>query len=95
MKDPLEHGERPRNRIKSWLVLNLLLLSLVAVLSMTYPVEELSRRLGDIYFRIRRPLPTSNSVALVLLDDLSLSRYGRWPWRIQRFSIRNSVLSRL
>jgi signal transduction histidine kinase len=74
------NGERSRNRIKSWLVLNLLLLSLVAGLSMTYPVEELSRRLGDIYFRLRRPFPTSASVALVLIDDLSLSRYGRWPW---------------
>ena len=73
-------GERSRNRVKSWLVLNLLLLSLVAALSLTYPVEELSRRLGDIYFRLRRPLPTSSSVALVLIDDLSLSRYGRWPW---------------
>jgi len=73
-------GERSRNRVKSWLVLSLLLLSLVAALSMTYPVEELSRRLGDIYFRLRRPLPTSSSVALVLIDDLSLSRYGRWPW---------------
>src|SRR5579864_7328549 len=73
-------GERSRNRVKSWLVLNLLLLSLVAGLSMTYPVEELSRRLGDIYVRLRRPLPTSSSVAIVLIDDFSLSRYGRWPW---------------
>lgn len=80
MKPPSATGERSRNRVQSWLVLNLLLLSLVAALSMTYPVEELSRRLSDIYFRVRRPLPTSNSVALVLIDDLSLSRYGRWPW---------------
>ena len=80
MKAPSVNGEQPRNRVKSWLVLNLLLLSLVAALSMTYPVEELSRRLGDIYFRLRRPLPTSSSVAMVLIDDLSLSRYGRWPW---------------
>ncbi len=80
MKQRPGKGERPRNRIRSWLVLNLLLLSIVAVLSMTYPVEELGRRLGDIYFRIRKPLPTSNSVALVLIDDLSLSRHGRWPW---------------
>ncbi len=80
MKAPSVNGERSRNRVKSWLVLNLLLLSLVAALSMTYPVEELSRRLGDIYFRLRRPLPTSSSVAVVLIDDLSLSRYGRWPW---------------
>jgi signal transduction histidine kinase len=80
MKAQSVSGERSRNRVKSWLILNLLLLSLVAALSMTYPVEELSRRLGDIYFRLRRPLPTSNAVALVLIDDLSLSRYGRWPW---------------
>ena len=80
MKAPSVNGEQSRNRVKSWLVLNLLLLSLVAALSMTYPVEELSRRLGDIYFRLRRPLPTSSSVAIVLIDDLSLSRYGRWPW---------------
>ena len=80
MKAQSVNGERSRNRVKSWLVLNLLLLSLVAGLSLTYPVEELSRRLGDIYFRLRRPLPTSRSVALVLIDDLSLSRYGRWPW---------------
>jgi len=80
MKVQFEIGERSRNRVKSWLSLNLLLLSLVAALSATYPVEELSRRLGDICFRLRTPLATSNSVALVLIDDLSLSRYGRWPW---------------
>jgi signal transduction histidine kinase len=80
MRAQSEIGKRSGNRVKSWLVLNLLLLSLVAALSVTYPVEELSRRLGDIYFRLRKPLPTSDSVALVLIDDLSLSRYGRWPW---------------
>ena len=80
MTQPSATGERSRGRITSWLVLNLLLLGLVALLSFTYPVEELSHRLSDIYFRIRGPLPTSNSVALVLIDDFSLSRYGRWPW---------------
>ena len=80
MKAQSVSGEPSRKRVKSWLLLNLLLLSLVAALSMTYPVEELNRRLGDIYFRLRKPLPTSSSVALVLIDDLSLGRYGRWPW---------------
>ncbi len=80
MKRRLEPGTSPRNRIKSWLILNLVLLGVVGALSLTYPVEELSRRLGDIYFRVRRPLPTSDSVAVVLIDDLSLSRHGRWPW---------------
>jgi signal transduction histidine kinase len=80
MKQPSATGERSRGRIISWLVLNLLLLGVVAALSFTYPVEELSHRLSDIYFRVRGPLPVSNSVALVLIDDLSLSHYGRWPW---------------
>ena len=74
--------------VKSWLILNVLLLSVVAAISMTYPVEELNRRLSDIYFRLRRPLPTSRLVALVLIDDTSLNRYGRWPWP-------RSVLARL
>lgn len=88
MKPPPAIGERFRSRIKSWLILNLLLMSLVTALSMTYPVEELSRRLSDIYFRVRTPLPTSNSVAMVLIDDLSLDQYGRWPWQ-------RSLLARL
>jgi CHASE2 domain-containing sensor protein/signal transduction histidine kinase len=72
--------KQSRSRLRTWLGMNLLLLSLVAGLSLTFPVEELSRRLGDIYFRLRPPLPTSDSVALVLIDDLSLGREGRWPW---------------
>ena len=79
MKTPWSHGIS-RSRIQSWLVLNVLLLGVIAAISATYPVEELSRKLGDIYFRLRPPLPTSNYAALVLIDDQSLSRYGRWPW---------------
>ena len=67
-------------RITSWLVLNLLLLAVIAGLSLTYPVEELGRRLGDAFFRLRGPNETSASVALVLIDDASLESYGRWPW---------------
>jgi signal transduction histidine kinase len=62
------------------LVLNLLLLTAIAILSLTYPVEELSRRLGDAFFRLRGHQGTSAAVALVLIDDASLEHYGRWPW---------------
>src|SRR5205823_2399257 len=64
-----------------WLLLNVLLLSMVGVLSLSYPVEELSRRAGDFYFRLRENQGTSPDVALVLIDDASLERYGRWPWK--------------
>jgi signal transduction histidine kinase/CHASE2 domain-containing sensor protein len=76
----------------SWLALNLLLLVLVAILSLTYPVEELSRRLGDAFFRLRGHQPTSSAVAMVVIDDDSLERYGRWPWpRAQLARLINAV----
>ena len=71
---------RGHSRTTSWLALNLLLLTAIAILSLTYPVEELSRRLGDAFFRLRGHQETSTVVALVLIDDASLEQYGRWPW---------------
>ena len=64
----------------SWLALNALLLLLVSLLSLTYPVEELSRRVADSFFRLRGRQPTSTGVALVVIDDASLEQHGPWPW---------------
>jgi signal transduction histidine kinase/CHASE2 domain-containing sensor protein len=72
--------ENRTNLVSTWFALNLLLLALVAILSLTYPVEELNRRLGDAFFRLRVHQPTSSTVGMVLIDDASLERYGRWPW---------------
>ena len=69
-----------RSRFSRWILLNALLLGLVGLASLTYPVEELSRLAGDLYFRLRAPEPASDQVALVLIDDASLAQYGRWPW---------------
>src|SRR5215470_7579871 len=69
------------SQIKRWLVLNAILLTFVSLLSLSYPIEELSRRLGDLNFRLRGTQGTSHDVALVLIDDASLKRYGRWPWK--------------
>jgi signal transduction histidine kinase len=73
-------GKRTPTLATNWLALNLLLLVLVALLSLTYPVEELTRRLGDAFFRMRGHQPTSKTVAVVVIDDASLAHYGRWPW---------------
>ena len=70
-----------RTQIRRWLLLNAVLLTFVGLLSMSYPVEELSRRMGDLLFRLRGTRATSREVALVLIDDASLNRYGRWPWK--------------
>ncbi len=74
-------SHQKRRQLALWLLLNVLLLSVVGVLSLSYPVEELSRRAGDMYFQLRENQGTSPDVALVLIDDASLERYGRWPWK--------------
>src|SRR5262249_28780875 len=63
-----------------WIRLNLVLLGLVLIVSLSFPVSTLSQKLNDFYFRLRSPLPASSNVALVLIDDASLGQYGRWPW---------------
>jgi len=73
-------GPERKRPWRRWMRLNLLLLILTGALSLTYPVQEISRRAGDLYFRLRPPLPVSHNVALVLIDDSSLQRYGSWPW---------------
>src|SRR5260221_3180714 len=34
-----------------------------------------------MYFRLRGSQGTSPHVVLILIDDASLERYGRWPWK--------------
>jgi signal transduction histidine kinase/CHASE2 domain-containing sensor protein len=63
-----------------WLRLNLILLGLVALVSVMLPISKLSLKLSDSYFRLRKPQPTSSRVALVMIDEVALARYGRWPW---------------
>lgn len=78
---PTKRPNEERRQTKRWLLLNAILLSVVALLSLTYPVEEISRRAGDMFFRLRSDPGTSPEVALILIDDDSLERYGRWPWK--------------
>jgi signal transduction histidine kinase len=63
-----------------WIRLNAILLGLVCLVSLSFPVSTLSQKLNDFFFRLRRPLPVSNQVALVLIDDATLEQHGRWPW---------------
>jgi signal transduction histidine kinase/CHASE2 domain-containing sensor protein len=80
-ESPTGRSHQKHLQTKRWLLLNVLLLGVVGLLSLTYPVEELSRRTGDMYFRLRGSQGTSPHVAMVLIDDASLERYGRWPWK--------------
>src|SRR5258708_2037994 len=78
---PTSRPNQKHLQTRRWLLLNVLLLAVVGLLSRSYPVEELSRRTGDMYFRLRGSQGTSPHVAMILIDDASLERYGRWPWK--------------
>src|SRR6266852_840007 len=78
---PTSRPNQKHLQTRRWLLLNVLLLAVVGLLSPSYPVEELSRRTGDMYFRLRGNQGTSPHVALILIDDASLERHGRWPWK--------------
>jgi signal transduction histidine kinase len=80
-ESPTGRSNQKHLQTKHWLLLNVFLLGVAGLLSLSYPVEELSRRTGDMYFRLRGSQGTSPHVALILIDDESLERYGRWPWK--------------
>jgi signal transduction histidine kinase len=63
-----------------WIRLNVVLLTLVFLVSLSFPVSTLSQKLNDFFFRLRPSAPTSNQVAMVLIDDATLAQHGRWPW---------------
>jgi signal transduction histidine kinase/CHASE2 domain-containing sensor protein len=63
-----------------WIRLNLVLLALVFLVSLSFPISTLSQKLNDFFFRLRRPQSVSQQVALVLIDDATLAQHGRWPW---------------
>jgi signal transduction histidine kinase len=80
-RSPIGSLNHKHDRTKRWLVLNVLLLVTVGLFGLSYPVDEFSRRAGDMYFRLRGNQGTSAHVAMILIDDASLEQYGRWPWK--------------
>lgn len=60
--------------------LALLLFAAVSLLSTIPLLRDWQSRLTDSFFRLS-PAPADKSqVVLVVIDDQSLQRYGRWPW---------------
>lgn len=60
--------------------LSLLLFLFSALLAAAPVVRELQVRLTDSFFRLSPPPSGAQAPVLVLIDDESLRRYGRWPW---------------
>jgi signal transduction histidine kinase/CHASE2 domain-containing sensor protein len=70
----------PRRRVLQIASLALALFVIVGVLSGVPVIRELQVRVTDTLFQLA-PAPKDRSrVVLVLIDDESLQKYGRWPW---------------
>lgn len=74
----MNSSRRPGSR---WIVVSAAVVLFTVLLNLTYPLQELSRRLGDLQFRLRPARAASSQVVIVGIDDASLARFGRWPWR--------------
>jgi signal transduction histidine kinase/CHASE2 domain-containing sensor protein len=77
-----------------WSRLTVVLLALVFLVSWSFPVSTLSQKLNDFFFQLRSPLPVSQDVALVLIDDATLAQQGRWPWPRAQLAKLISAVSR-
>src|ERR1051326_2241311 len=58
----------------------LLLFAMVVGLSAVPGIRESQAKLTDSYFRLAPKPGQRSSVVVVLIDDESLQKFGRWPW---------------
>jgi PAS domain S-box-containing protein len=74
----LRAGRRPG--AIGWVTV-LLLLSAGAGMFVTWRVPELELYARNWLTRARGPLPVPDDIAIVAIDEASLARFGRYPWR--------------
>jgi signal transduction histidine kinase/CHASE2 domain-containing sensor protein len=60
--------------------LSLILFVLVGLISVVPVIRELQVRLTDTLFQLVPPPKQRSPVVVILIDDESLQKYGRWPW---------------
>ena len=73
-------GAVRRSHQIAWIV-GLLLVSTVCAMSVTLRAPELDLHVHNWLIRTRGPLPVPNDIAIVAIDEASLARFGRYPWR--------------
>ncbi|HKW66109.1 MAG TPA: CHASE2 domain-containing protein [Terriglobales bacterium] len=76
----MKAGQEGRRGWRRNLGLSLVLFTLVLALSAIPGIRDAQVRLSDSYFRLA-PAPGQRSpVVVILIDDDSLQKFGRWPW---------------
>jgi adenylate cyclase len=46
-----------------------------------YPLDRVSSYLTDLRYAVRGPVPVKNPIVIVEIDEPSIEKLGRWPWR--------------
>jgi len=59
----------------------LLLFSVIATKIVSWRLPQLDLQARNWLIRTRGPLPVPNDIAVVAIDETSLARFGRYPWR--------------
>src|SRR3989442_3254515 len=58
----------------------ILLVSMLAVVLVTWFVPSINAASLNMLFRLRGTLPPPDDIIIVAIDDPSLQRIGNWPW---------------
>ncbi len=74
--------------MKKVLLLALLLTGISLLISWSRPsfFETVEKKLYDVHFALRGPVPISGKVVLITIDEKSINKLGRWPWPRSTFS---------
>src|ERR1700730_18781781 len=73
-------GAVRRSHQIAWIA-GLMLVSTACAMFVTLRVPELDLHAHNWLIRTRGPLPVPNDIAIVAIDEASLARFGRYPWR--------------
>jgi CHASE2 domain-containing sensor protein/signal transduction histidine kinase len=73
---PLSNGFRAR---AEWWLIGLFLSALIGALTIDRTMERFDNLIYDHLLRVN-PVPVSEKILIVAIDDESLRRIGRWPW---------------
>src|SRR5258706_14673544 len=73
-------GAHRRSSQMAWFVA-LLLFSAISTRIVSWRVPGVDLQARNWLIRTRGPLPVPNDIAIVAIDETSLARFGRYPWR--------------
>ena len=67
-------------RLGSLIGLAIVALMLSLFLMNSRPIEAFEEKLWDMRFNIRGPINVPDNIVILLIDEKSIEKIGRWPW---------------